>query len=260
LLEEQAMGHVGSYLYGFTEPAFQPGSDLRGLAGAPVRVISLGEVGAAISRHPVQRLMPLRSNVEPHHRVVRHIGSKATLVPAAFGHISNSEAEIVDVIRTNHDSIREELHRLGGRCEMGLKLSWNVTNIFEHLVHSDRALRELRDRVFVRREPTMNEKLQVGGAFEATLMRERERLTRVLLGAFESVARDTVSLPPRAEKMVCQASLLVDHSRTTEFQQALEAAARLFDSNFSLEYSGPWPPYSFVRLRLQAPSRHVSEA
>lgn len=252
------MAHVGNYLYGFTEPGYRPGADLRGLAGAPVRVISLGEVGAAVSTHPVRRLMPLRSNVEPHHRVVRHISGKAALVPAAFGHISDSEAQILEVIRINHDSIRDELHRLDGTCEMGLKLSWNVNNIFDHLVRSDRALRELRDRVFVRREPTMNDKLQVGGAFEATLMRERERLTRLLLGAFGSVARETVSLPPRAEKIVCQASLLVDHSRTTEFQQALEAAARLFDTNFSLEYTGPWPPYSFVRLRLQPP--RASEA
>ena len=90
-------------------------------------------------------------------------------------------------------------------------------------------------------------------------MRERERLTRVLLGAFETVARDTVSVPPRNEQVVCQASLLVDQSRTTEFEQALEAAAGLFDAHFSLEYSGPWPPYSFVRLRLQPP-RHASEA
>ena len=247
------MAQVGSYLYGFTEPAFQPGANLRGLGGAPVRVIAFGNVAAVVSRHPVQRLMPLRSNVEPHHRVVRHISSNAALVPAAFGHISDSEAQILDVVRVNHDSIREELHRLDRTCEMGLKLSWNVTNLYAHLVHTDRTLRELRDRVFGRREPTMNEKLQVGGAFEATLMRERERLTRVLLGAFDTVARGTVSLPPRNEKVVCQASLLIDQSRTTEFQQALEGAAARFDANFSLEYNGPWPPYSFVQLRLQPP-------
>jgi hypothetical protein len=258
-IEDQAMASVGNYLYGFTDPAFQPGADLRGLAGMPVRVISLGEVGAAVSRHPVQRLMPLRTNVEPHHRVVRHISSKATLVPAAFGHISDSEAQILDVIRVNYDSIREELHRLDRTCEMGLKLSWSVNNVFEHLVRHDRALRELRDRVFRHREPTMNEKLQVGGAFEATLTRERERLTRMVLGAFDTVARDSVSVPPRSEKVICQASLLVDQSRAAEFQQALERAAALFDANFALEYSGPWPPYSFVRLRLQPP-RNAGEA
>jgi hypothetical protein len=247
------MAPVGSYLYGFTEAGFQPDPDLRGLAGAPVRVLAVRDVGVVVSRHPVQRLMPRRSNVEPHHRVVRQISSGATLVPAAFGHISDSEAQILEVVRGNYDRIRSEIERLDRKCEMGLTLRWNVDNIFDHIVRQDRALRELRDRVFRHRQPTMNDKLQVGGAFEAALTRARERLTHLLLGAFVTVACDTVCAPPRAEKTVCQASILIDQPRRAEFQHALEAAAGLFDANFSLEYSGPWPPYSFVQLRLQPP-------
>jgi hypothetical protein len=247
------MANVGSYLYGFTTPAFRPGPELRGLGGAPVRVLACEEVGAVVSRHPVQRLMPLRSNVEPHHRVVRQISAAAALVPAAFGHISDSDAQITAVMRANYDSIREELRRLDGKCEMGLKLLWNVNNIFSHLVRSDPGLRELRDRVFRHREPTMNEKLQVGGAFEATLMRERERLSRVLLRAFDQVACESVCTPARAETSVCNASLLIERPCVPQFQHALAAAAGLFDATLSLECSGPWPPYSFVRLRLQPP-------
>ncbi len=246
------MANMGSYLYGFTTPAFQP-PDLRGLGGAPVRVLPFQEVAAVVSRHPVQRLMPRRSNVEPHHHVVRQISAAAALVPAAFGHISDSDAQIVAVMRGNHDDIRDELQRLDGKCEMGLKLSWNVDNIFTHLVRGDPALRELRDRVFRHRQPTMNEKLQVGGAFEATLQHARERLSRVLLRAFEGVAYESMCTPPRAETSVCHAALLIGRSRLPDFQQALAGAASLFDASLALEYSGPWPPYSFVRLRLQPP-------
>jgi hypothetical protein len=248
------MANMGSYLYGFTSPAFQPGPDLRGLAGAPVRVLAFQQVGAVVSRHPVQRLMPLRRNVEPHHQVVRQISAAAALVPAAFGHISDSDAQILAVMRGNYEGISQELQRLDGKCEMGLKLSWQVGNIFMHLVRTDPALRELRDRVFRHRQPTMNEKLQVGGAFEATLARERERLSRVLLRAFEGVAFESVCTPPRAETSVCNAALLIGRSRVPEFQQALAGAASLFDATLALEYSGPWPPYSFVHLRLQPPT------
>jgi hypothetical protein len=247
------MATVGNYLYGFTDPAFQPGPDLRGLAGAPVRVVSFREVAAVVSRHPVQRLLPSRGNIEPHHRVVRHISSRATLVPAAFGHISDSESQILDVLRRNYENIRDEIHRLDRKCEMSVKLSWNVDNIFDHLVRTNRDLQNLRDRVFRNRQPTMNEKLQVGGAFEATLLRERERLTRVLLAAFDAVACDSVVNPPRSETTVCEMALLVQQGHDNEFRQALRAAAGLFDASFTFEYSGPWPPYSFVKLRLQAP-------
>jgi hypothetical protein len=249
------MPNVGAYLYGFTAHTFQPRPDLRGLAGAPVRAVAFRDVAAIVSRHPVQTLAPSRANVEPHHRVVRHVSGETTLVPAAFGHIGDTEAAIVDVVRSNYDAIRNEITRLAGTCEMGLTLSWRVDNIFEFLVNGHRDLRDARDRVFRRHQPSFNDKLQVGGLFEATLMRERERLTERLLGAFESIACETVCRPPRQEKRICEAALLIDRARTEEFATVIGAAARLFDGNFALEYTGPWPPYSFVRLRLQPPAR-----
>src|SRR3954447_9787126 len=113
------MSNPGAYLYGFTGRAFQPPPGLRGLAAAPVQVIRYREVAAVVSRHPVQPLMPLRSNLEPHHRIVRQISSEATLVPVAFGHISESDDEVCEVLRENYEEIRGELLRLDRTCEMG---------------------------------------------------------------------------------------------------------------------------------------------
>jgi hypothetical protein len=184
---------------------------------------------------------------------VRHVSSRATLVPAAFGHITDSESQILEVLRSNYENIRQEIDRLQHKCEMSLKLCWNVDNIFDHLVRTNRELQALRDRVFRNRQPTMNEKLEVGGAFEATLLRERERLTSKLLAAFDVVACDFALSTPRSETTVCEVALLVEQAHANEFRQALQAAAGAFDASFTFESSGPWPPYSFVKLHLQAP-------
>lgn len=246
------MSHVGHYLYGFTGAGFRPATQLRGLAGAAVRVIGFGDVAAVVSSHPVQPLLPSRSNLEPHHRVVRMVSCEATLVPAAFGHITESEAELLAVLRSNYQEIRDEIARLEGKCEVNVKLSWNVPNIFEYLVRTNRELRALRDRTFRDGEPSTAKKLEVGGAFEATLARERERLTRTLLTALDAVTCDVTMGTPRDEKSVCDAALLIERARALDFGEALRAAATLFDSHFTVEYSGPWPAYSFVRLRLAA--------
>jgi hypothetical protein len=253
------MATVGSYLYGFTNRGFQPRTELRGLAGAPVRALPCGDLAAVVSPHPVQRLMPLRSNLEPHHRIVRHISSEAALVPAAFGHIGETDDDILGVVRANYEDIREALVRLNGRCEMGLKLSWTVPNIFEHMVRQDRALRNVRDQVFRNRQPSMKEKLEVGSTFEAALGRERERLATVLLNALAPVTCDVATTPPRVETVVYQGAVLVERRRVPEFEERLRVAASTFDSTLTLDYSGPWPAYSFVRLRLQ-PARPVAAA
>ena len=249
------MSTEGNYLYGFTNRPLPAAPALVGLAGAPVHTLTYRDISAVVSRHPVRRLAPSRSNLEPHHRIVRQISGAVTLVPAAFGHISETEQDLVDVLIGNYDEIRNELARLEGKCEMGLKVSWTVDNIFNYFVRTNRELRELRDRVFRDREPSVAAKLQVGGLFEAALARERDRLTRAVMTAFSGIARDTAYSAPRSESTVFQCAMLIDRESGPEFEAALRRAAALLNQNFTLDYNGPWPAYSFVRLRLQSPAR-----
>jgi hypothetical protein len=246
------MSTAGTYLYGFTDSAFRPPPDLRGLRGAPIDVIAFGDLAAVVSPHPVQRLAPARSNVEPHHRVVRHVSSQAPLVPAAFGHVGGSDADILAVMRGNYDQIRREIDRLAHKCEMGFKVTWRVESVFDHLVRVSPELRAARDRVFRGRAPSMNEKLQLGALVDATIAGERARLTPLLLRAFQPVVCDTIPGTARDEKTILQTALLIERARMTEFDAALRQTAASFDATIALEVSGPWPPYSFVRLRLNA--------
>jgi Gas vesicle synthesis protein GvpL/GvpF len=254
------MATLGTYLYGFADGPFQPSSELRGIGGEPVRAVTLGDVSAVVSSHRVERLAPRRSNLEPHHRVVRDVSHHTTLVPAAFGHITDTDAQILDVIHINYAPIREELDRLHEKWEMSVKVSWTVPNIFAYFVRIDPGLRALRDRIFSGGPPSVADKLQVGGHFEAALARERARGTQLLLHAFTGVAVETATTPARAEQTVCQLAMLVDRGADEPFQDALRRAAALFDEHYTLEYGGPWPAYSFVRLRLQAGAAPASVA
>ena len=246
------MSTAGTYLYGFTDRQFQPGAALRGLADAPLHSVTHGEVSAIVSRHPVQRLAPSRRNLEPHHRIVRHISSVATLVPAAFGHISETEADLLAVMQDNHDDIRQAIQHLDRKCEMSVKLSWSVANIFLYFVQRDPELREMRDRSFRNRVPSMQEKLEIGGRFEALLKRDRDRCTDALVHALSGVAVEVSPAQARHAKGVSDVAVLIERAAMAEFESAVGRAAKLFDQNFTLEYSGPWPAYSFVQLRLQA--------
>jgi hypothetical protein len=243
---------TGNYLYGFTRPSFQPQPGLRGLANAPVRLLGFRDVAAVVSNHPVQRLMPKRANLEPHHRIIHDICKRGPLVPAAFGHISESEEDVLGVLRENYEDIREEIDRLANTVELTVKLQWNVENIFEYFVRTHKDLRELRDRVFRNPRPSLDDKLKIGSLFETRQASERERLTAVLLQSLRGIVIESTVNPVRDEKSICDCALLVGSARAQEFGPALERAAAIFDSELTLQWSGPWPPYSFVRLQLTA--------
>lgn len=245
------MSGLGKYLYGFTDGQSSPLTELLGLAGAPVHVLRFQDVAALVSDHPVEKLSLLRRNLEPHHRVVREAGQQATFIPATFGHISESAEQILDLLRDNYAAIQEELHRLAGKVEMGVKLLWDVDSIFDFFVSFDRELRNRRDRVFGRSRPTLEEKLELGAYFDKRLKQERERLGNLIIEALRPLTSEVRVNPPSDEKMVLNAAFLIERSREKEFEESLYRAAGMFDSNFALDYSGPWPPYTFVRLSLK---------
>ncbi len=245
------MSGLGKYLYGFADGQFSPPAELLGLAGAPVHALRFEDVAALVSDHPVEKLSLLRRNLEPHHRVVREAGQQATFIPATFGHISESAEQIVDLLRDNYAAIQEELRRLAGKVEMGVKLLWDVDSIFDFFVSFDRELRNRRDRVFGKSRPTLEEKLELGAYFDKRLKQERERLGNLISEALRTLTSEVRVNPPSDEKMVLNAAFLIERSREKEFEESLYRAAGMFDSNFALDYSGPWPPYSFVRLSLK---------
>ncbi len=74
----------------------------------------------------------------------------------------------------------------------------------------------------------------------------------MILAAFDQVTRDVFDTPPRDEKTIYHTALLVERDRLADFETALRYATTLFDASVAFEYTGPWPPYSFVRLRLRA--------
>jgi len=251
------MAEVGKYLYGFVRAEFEPDGELLGLAGAPVRTLRHREIAALVSDHPVEQLSLLRRNLEPHHRVVRQVSLQTTLIPASFGHVSSGEEEVGRLLCVNYEEIREELERLAGKAEMGVKLLWDVDNIFEFFVSCDRELKNRRDRVFGKSRVTLEEKLELGAFFEKRLKQERERLGNQLIDALRLLAAEVRVNPPTDEKLVLNAAFLIERAREKEFEEALYRAANLFDSNYALDYSGPWPPYSFIRLSLKLEAAEV---
>jgi hypothetical protein len=61
--------------------------------------------------------------------------------------------------------------------------------------------------------------------------------------------------------MVINLACLIGRSQQKEFEQAVFHAASLFDDNYAFDYTGPWPPFHFVRVSLGQPlfSTHEGE-
>ena len=221
----------------------------------PPRIISNGLLAAVASPFKGERVRPERRNLSAHHAVLRRLTDAGVdFLPAAFGMLASSRPAIIEMLRANREPLLADLRRLSGKVEMGLKVVWDVPNIFEFMASRCQELVQLRDRLLRKSgAPTRDDKIELGRTFELLLNEARERHVATVTGALGDCLRDFKVNAPRDEKSVMNLACLVPRGDEKPFEQGVFRAAKLFDDNYAFDYNGPWPPFNFVTASLAVP-------
>ncbi len=251
--ESSATPDSGKYLYAFVsaEHVRESYGGL-GINGGPTYAIVEGPVAAVVSDVPNRRIRPERRILAAHQAVLRLLMEDATPLPVSFGCIASDADDVRRIIQANQAGFVEQLGRVDGKVEMGLKVKWTVPNIFEYFVTINDRLRALRDELYRGGgEPSQADKIELGRAFDHALSEERTRHLNTVTLALGPLCADIKASDPRDEREVMNLACLVARDAQREFEASVFEAARLFDNSYSFDYSGPWPPYSFVTGALR---------
>jgi hypothetical protein len=246
------------YLYGLVREADAAAMGAIGLevAGraADVYPIVEGDVGALVSALPVKgRVLPVRKNLEAQNKVLREL-TKAPggVLPVRFGHLIPGERDVRRLLAQRQLDILRELSTLDGKTEMALAVSWDVENVFAYFAEQHPDLAALRDRMFEGgREPSRNERVDVGQAFAARLEDDRSRFTEQVIDTLDPYVVDIHEDRPRTEKQVMNLAVLVERSRLDELDARIQGLAAGFPDAFVFKYTGPFAPFHFVGLELE---------
>ncbi|MFZ0451197.1 MAG: GvpL/GvpF family gas vesicle protein [Desulfatiglandaceae bacterium] len=250
----QSQDHKGSYLYAVIAGDGGQSLETPGIDNGPLYTISEGKISAVVSDVPNKKLRPERRHLAAHQGVLRRLMEEDTPLPMAFGVIADGSRAIMRILTLNQEAFQEALDHVNGKVEMGLRVTWDVPNIFDYFVNTHPELRAVRDRYFgTNREPAHEDKLALGRMFDNLLNEEREIHTEKVEEILYSVCFETKQNACRSELEVMSLACLVGRDKTEQkaFEKGILEAANLFDNNYAFDYNGPWAPYNFVAIDLQ---------
>ena len=69
--------------------------------------------------------------------------------------------------------------------------------------------------------------------------------------ALKPAAVASRSNKPIGDRMILNAAFLVDRDREKEFDEAVKEIFRHYEDLLTFKYTGPWPPYNFVNIKLK---------
>lgn len=250
----QTLLEPGHYLYAIADAVETPpvyGNI--GVNGAPVYVITQGALAAVVSDIADKRIRPERKNLAAHNVVIKRLMDETTVLPVAFGTIAASNKSLLHILKHNSAAFTEQLDRVRGKVELGLRVVLDVPNIFEYMVHRHTDLAELRDSMFSKQHgPSQNDKIEMGRLFDQLLTQDRDLHSETVIGVLGSRCIDIKQNPVREEKEVMHLACLVERGAQKAFEDGVFEAANGFDNNFSFDFNGPWAPHHFVGATLQA--------
>jgi hypothetical protein len=240
------------YLYAIVASAGDRVYEAAGINQGKVYSISGGQVSAVVSDVAAENLRPERARLTAHHEVLKLLMAETTPLPMSFGIVADSPAAVRRMLARNQEVLFDQLMQVAGKVEMGLRIAWDVANIFEYFVNVHPELRLARDRLLGSNcQPTQEQKIEVGRMFDRLLNDDREAHADLAMRIFASHECEIKQLKCRNEREAMNLACLVKREAASEFEAAVFEIAKQFDNNFALDYNGPWAPHNFVNVDLE---------
>ncbi len=248
VLPEEEKRSQGKFLYALILSDREHEFGTIGLVGGRVYSILYRDIAAVVSDYPVREIRFLRKNLSPYHLTIRTVAGEHTTIPAKFGQVAANANRVRGILQANYDEIRQELARLQGKVEMGLKISWNVENIFEYLVEKNHELRRQRDQLLSRFSSlTRQQQIDAGSLVYDKLNEMRGKITEKAIGMLQDSFEEVEFNQVTEAKVVMHCAFLIRKDRQEDFSVATERIAVLLGENYAIKVDGPWVPFSFVK-------------
>ncbi len=245
------------YLYAIGPGGANLPNELTGIQGAPVFTVSVPGLTAFVSELSTEKVRPERRNLMAHQQVLRALMTELTPLPMSFGTVAADAERTERLLLRHEEDFQQQLQRVNRAVEMGLRVSWDVPNIFEYFVIRHAPLGQLRDEIR-QQESAMGAarpqaRLELGRLFEQLREEERSAIDSQVSQGLSRVVREIHRGACRNETDILQLSCLIDRSAQEAFAATVVEIASRFDSNFAFDYNGPWAPHHFVNLEIDAP-------
>ncbi|HEX2164929.1 MAG TPA: GvpL/GvpF family gas vesicle protein [Thermoanaerobaculia bacterium] len=221
-----------------------------GAEPADVHTVPYREIAAVASDTPLEVYDPTRENVLAHERVNEAVMRRYTVIPMSFGTVFKTQDDIVELLRSAYDAFSDVLEKMKGKLEFGLKVLWEPEQVIQEIEQEDENVRRLRQEISDQRGSTYFARMQYGRLVDSLLQERSEQLAGQILAELKGVSVASRVNKVIGDKMILNAAFLVHRDRESDFDARVkEIGAQHSKLNF--KYTGPWPPYNFVNIRLK---------
>lgn len=242
----------GKYVYCIIRTVDDQSWGKLGIGATPseVHTILYKDLAAVVSDTPIGILDPTRENVLAHQRVNERVMRDFTVLPMSFGTVFKTRDDIIELLKSAYGPFGDVLKKMEDKVEFGLKVLWDRDQVIKEIEAEDEGLRRLKSEIASQKGSTYFARMQYGRMVDAALQARSERYVAEIFGALRDVSVASRTNKPIGDKMILNAAFLVARQKEQAFDAKVKAVGARLDK-LTFKYTGPWPAYNFVNIRLK---------
>ena len=247
-------GQEGRYVYGIIEGRETLTFGKMGIGGSGelVYTVSHGDISAIVSKTPVFIFDPTRENALAHEHVIETVMKTNTIIPMSFGTVFRTDDDIREVLKSIYTSLKDVLKQMEGKVEFGLKVTWDRDQVIDELKREDDEIHRFHQEITRKHlQSTYLARMQLGRMIDKALVERSAQYVREIYDGLRATCVASRDNKPIGDKMIMNAAFLIERDKESDFDAAVNRIARKFGERLNFKYTGPWPPYNFVNIRLK---------
>jgi hypothetical protein len=252
--QPQSQQQEGRYVYGVIEARDNVSFGRIGIGGMGENVycVQHGDVAAVVSKTPVFIFDPTRENALAHEHVIETVMKSNTIIPMSFGTVFRTDDDIREVLKSIYPSLKDVLKQMANKLEFGLKVTWDRDRIVEELKRENEEIHRFQHELTRKHlQSTYFARMQLGRMIDKALSERAAEVVREIYDGLRTVCVASRDNKVIGDKMIMNAAFLIQKDKEAEFDAAVNAVAQKFGDRLNFKYTGPWPPYNFVNIRLK---------
>jgi len=255
--EGQASQDEGKYVYCIIKSEQSLAFGALGIGSEPahVQTVNYRDLAAVVSNTSLVVQDPTRDNVLAHQRVNETVMQQHTVIPMSFGTVFKTDDDIIELLRSAYEAFTDVLNKMEDKFEFGLKVLWDRDQIIREIEEEDEDIRRLKGEISTQKGSTYFARMQYGRLIDAALQARSERYVAEIFEALRDVSVASRSNKPIGDRMIMNAAFLVARDTEDAFDARVKEIGSRYDK-LTFKYTGPWPPYNFVNIRLKLERAH----
>jgi hypothetical protein len=209
------------------------------------------DIAMVVAKVPLKIYAPKKENLLAHQTTISTVMKQYSVIPMSFGNVFKSEKDVKILLEKLYTQFNEIFPQIENKMEVGLKVIGKKEWLKEE-IEKNPAISKLKNEMLNKsRDAAFYDQIKLGELTRNYFMKLQEQMIYEVFRELDQLAVASKQNDLVNERMLLNAAFLIDVKGEEEFDKKVNELFQKWSGKLEFKYSGPWPPYNFINIKLK---------